>query len=53
MDWKREKKKTKRGVKSENGETRKEEVEIWLTYVKGSVLFAVEGEGHGEGDLLR
>lgn len=28
-------------------------MEFLLTYIKGLVLFAVEGEGHGEGDLLR
>lgn len=37
----------------ENGETCKEDTKFWLTYIKGLVLFAIEGEGHGEGQLLR
>jgi len=35
------------------GDTREEDAEFWPTHVKAPVLFAVEGEGHGEGEGLR
>lgn len=39
--------------KMENGETCKEDTRFWLTYIKGLELFVIEGEGHGERQLLR